>query len=73
MTVSALPGTNRLDPGALLEIAKQWTADDIVVIGLTYADTGTDTCVASSENDLHRVLGMLECAKDELHRVRSRC
>lgn len=70
--LSVFPGSMNISPEALLEIAKYWDIDEIVIIGIKFTDEGTDTMVAASCNDLHRNLGFIECAKDELLRMRSR-
>ena len=70
--VRALPGSGNLSPIGLLEIAKNWGCDQIVVIGLKFDDDGVETSVGSTEEDLHKTLGYIACGVDEIHRLRSR-
>lgn len=70
--VSVFPGAGNVDPIGLLEVAKNWGCDEVVIIGIKFDETGTDTIVGASCSDLHRNMGFLTAGIDELNRLRSR-
>lgn len=70
--VTIFPGAVAVDPIGLLEVAKEWGCDEVVIVGLVFDEDGTDTIVGASSPDLHRNIGFLTVGIDELNRLRSR-
>jgi len=68
--IYVMPGSGRTDPIVLLEMAKDWNCDEIVIVGLNFNNNKTKVSLGSSENDIHRILGFLDSAKHYVHNLR---